>query len=419
MVERAGGGDTSDDRLRHIAQLKRSEIKHRTPPDATTLRDALAAGSYISRRELRDITVPRQLAVVSLYLTFAPDSPQPGLPALSVFHSLRHGELERRREFIAQLDRYARMRLERDLEELGAFLDELPLQGFRAIVVFKAGEELNRVVTLPMRVRNRLVVDPDPYTEPLDAILSSHPKALVVIVEKDRAQFGTHHLGHEDTVHEVRSSVPSDDVDRARPGTTQRQRLTHLHWHLRSVARAAADLFSAYDCDVIVLEGDERIVSAFREILPDPLREKVVGEVPHSPGDTRAQQAAKVAEVLDLHRDRIEAEALADLGELQGHGLLVAGLPAVLDAANQFLVRRLAVSVALEVPGYICTDHHYLALEAGSCPFDAKPLVSVENVVDELVEFARQHGMAVDLIDRRQEMLDPFGGVAGELYPAA
>ncbi|HEX4579599.1 MAG TPA: hypothetical protein VH498_06310 [Candidatus Dormibacteraeota bacterium] len=419
MVDRAGGGDTSDERLRHIAQLKRSEIKHRKPPDAATLRDALAAGGYISRRELRDIAVPRQLPVVSLYLTFAPDSPEAGLPALSVFHSLRHGELERRRDFIDQLDRYARIRLDRDLEELEVFLGDLALQGFRGIVVFKAGEELNRVVTVPMRVRNRLVVDPDPYTEPLDAILSSHPRALVVIVERDGAQFGTHHLGHEDTVHEVRSSVPSDDVDRPRPGTTQGNRLTHLHWHLRSVARAAADLFTAHECDVIVLEGDERIVSEFRGMLDQPLRDKVVGEVPHSPGDTRAHHAAKVAEVLDRHRDRVEAESLADLGELQGHGLLVAGLPAVLDAANQFLVRRLAISVALEVPGYICTDHHYLALEAGSCPFDSKPLLSVENVVDELVEFARQHGVAVDLIERRQELLDPFGGVAGELYQAA
>jgi hypothetical protein len=81
-------------------------------------------------------------------------------------------------------------------------------------------------------------------------------------------------------------------------------------------------------------------------------------------------------------------------------------------------MRRLLVDSELARPGYVCRDHHFLALTAGSCPFDGRPLLPAESVVDELVEIARLHGVEVMLVGQRRDGLAPYGGVAAVLVTA-
>jgi hypothetical protein len=43
---------------------------------------------------------------------------------------------------------------------------------------------------------------------------------------------------------------------------------------------------------------------------------------------------------------------------------------------------------------------------------DGKKLLPVENVVDELVEIAGLHGVKVTVIEKRQDLLRKYGGIA-------
>src|SRR5207244_12179934 len=72
----------------------------------------------------------------------------------------------------------------------------------------------------------------------------------------------------------------------------------------------------------------------------------------------------------------------------------------------------------LAAAGDGCRDHHSLALAAGSCPFDGRDLVPAENVIDELVEIARLHGVEVMLVGQRRDLLAPFDGAAAVLVTA-
>jgi peptide subunit release factor 1 (eRF1) len=90
----------------------------------------------------------------------------------------------------------------------------------------------------------------------------------------------------------------------------------------------------------------------------------------------------------------------------------------VIDAANLFLMRQLFLDDRLARAGYVCRNHHFLSLTAGPCPFDNQPLQPAENVIDELVEIARLHGVEVMLVTHRQDLLGPFDGVAAVLVTA-
>jgi hypothetical protein len=82
-------------------------------------------------------------------------------------------------------------------------------------------------------------------------------------------------------------------------------------------------------------------------------------------------------------------------------------------------MRQLFLDERLSRAGYVCRTHHFLSLTPGACPFDNQPLLPAENVIDELVEFARLHGVEVMLVMHRQDLLGPYDGVAAVLVTAA
>jgi peptide subunit release factor 1 (eRF1) len=129
----------------------------------------------------------------------------------------------------------------------------------------------------------------------------------------------------------------------------------------------------------------------------------------------------EIDRMLTERRRGTEEAALARLSDYEARGLLTSGLAGVLEMANRFLVSRLFLSARLAEPGYLCREHHFLSLHEGRCPFCDQELLPSENIVDELIEFARLHGVELTVVEERPELLDPYGGVAAvayELQPA-
>jgi peptide subunit release factor 1 (eRF1) len=188
---------------------------------------------------------------------------------------------------------------------------------------------------------------------------------------------------------------------------------------LKASAQAAERLFRERGFELLALIGEETLVKEFEDYLAKPLHDRLLAEVHLSPEDGPNRRREALQEALAKQRKQEEEAALEELGFFQGHGRLAAGLEKVLDAANLFLMRRLLIDDELARPGYVCRDHHFLALTPGSCPFDGRALLPAENVVDELVEIARLHGVEVMLVAQRPDLLARYGGAAAVLVTAA
>jgi peptide subunit release factor 1 (eRF1) len=391
-------------------------------PEPTTLKAAFAERPFISREDLRNIARQHyERPVITFYLNLAPQLGARSDPPVfvSIFHSLRHRELEARKPYIEGLPRAHRLAIPDDLAEVQAFLEGYQPSGERALVIFKGGEQLNRVMPLPTRVADSLTIDADPYIEPLEAIMEGQHRLLVVDVSKEKTTFSLYELGFEEQVHAITSHVPRSEVEPSREEEVQRHRLTHLQWHFKSSAQAAERLFRERSCELLALIGEERLVKGFEDYLAKSLRDRLLAELHLSPEDGPNQRRDALEEALAKQRKQEEEAALGELGFFQGHGRLAVGLEKVLDAANLFLMRRLFLDAELARPGYVCRDHHFLALTAGSCPFDGSDLLPAENVVDELIEIARLHGVEVMLVEQRRDLLAPSEGAAAVLVTAA
>jgi release factor family 10 len=146
-------------------------------------------------------------------------------------------------------------------------------------VVLKSGQELNRMIRLPLRTAESLTIDADPYVEPLETVLEEHPPTLVVKVSKNESRLYSEHLGHLEEIESLESFVPSDTVDASHPGKAQRHRLTHLRWHMEATAQLAGRLFGDRGFSLLILAGDESVVAEFERFLPDQLRARVVSRL--------------------------------------------------------------------------------------------------------------------------------------------
>jgi hypothetical protein len=417
--------ETIDERERRVRGTRTTTAMARAAeqiPEGKTLTATFAERPFISREDLKTIARHHyERPVITFYLNFAPERLVRADPPVfvSVFHSLRHQALEARKANIESLPREQRLGLPEDLRDVEAFLEAYQPSGARSLVVFKSGTQLNRVMPLPVRVADSLTIDADPYVEPLEAILEEQHRVLVIDLAKEKTTFFLYELGFEEQIHSIKAFVPSDTVDASRPGKVRRHRLTHLQWHFKSSAQAAERLFRERGCDFLALIGEETLVKEFEDYLAKSLHDHLIAELKWSPDDGPNHRRAALQEALAKQRKKEEEEALGELGFFQGHGRLAAGLEKVLDAANLFLMRQLVLDNELARPGYVCRDHHFLSLNSGSCPFDGQPLLPAENVVDELVEIARLHGVDVMLVEQRRDLLTRYDGAAAVLVTAA
>jgi hypothetical protein len=375
-------------------------------------------GEPISVADLRALIERRyDQLVVTLYLNLMPEEVvRRTRPYLEVFNSLRHQEEAARRELVEAQPRQARYALREDLDGIQEALGSLEPEGMRSVVAFKSGSQLNLVVTLPVRTAESLTIEATPQVEPLWAILDRNPRVLVVEARKEESRLWLHHLGRLWPAGSIESFVPADTVDRSRPGKEQRHRLTHLRWHLRATATAAARLFRERDADLLVLVGDEEVLAELDRFLPNELQGRVAGRLHPSPRAGREEWRQQIERVLADRRRAEEEAAVERLGDLSGRHPVARTLPGVVDALNRFQVRWLLLSAALSSPGFRCREHAFLSLAEGRCPFDGTELSPSANLADELVEVAALYGVDLTLVQERPELLDPYGGVAGLLY---
>jgi peptide subunit release factor 1 (eRF1) len=387
-------------------------------PAGKTLQEAFAQQPFINRQDLRAIAGREyETPVLTLYLNFSPErlvrADRPVF--LSVFGSLRHQALDARKAYIDGLPHAQRLRVPEDLREIQEFLESYEPAGERAVVIFKSGTQLNRVMPLPVRVADHLTIEPDAYVEPLEAILEEQHRMLVLDVSKDETKVSIYELGYELRIDSVVEDLPRETHEAFREGKTERHREVHIVWHFKASALLASRVFREQGTDLVALIGEETVLKEFEDYLPKALQERVVARVQLPPDADANRRRATLDEVLNEQRKRDEESALSRLGYFQGHQRLAAGLEPVINAANLFLTRQLAVNEDLTGSGFICHNHHFLALKAGKCPFDNQPLEQSDSLIDELIEMARLHGVDVMVVSQRKDLLAPYQGIAAVL----
>lgn len=303
------------------------------------------------------------------------------------------------------------------MKEIQAFLEEYFVpENLRSLIIFKSGAKLNKVLGLEVRTSDAFIIHPDLHIVPLEAVLEENEKILFVETVKEESKFLIYQLGFCQQVDRIKSFVPTDTVDKSIPGHVQRHRLAHLQWHLKHTADVAYRLYNQGAYNAVILMAERRVAALLDEFLHDSLKKIIIGRIYDSPDADTRDRKELIESTLREHRVVKETKAIEDLRNDKPGEDLVSSLREVMSALNLFLVRKLLVSEGLHEKGYVCREHHYVSLEKANCPFDGTKLLPAENVVDEIMEIARLHGVNVMIIEHRQDLLAKYGGIAAEIY---
>jgi len=414
------GGYSLEEREEQIAAAQRLSLTKRKANliRPKSLVDALARPEPPSAAEIKALAeVEYGSPVTSLYLRMDPERVEPqGKALVRFFHSLKPRALEEQKDFIEALPKLQKEILDDDLEEIEVFLAQyfVPADP-RSLIIFKSGEQLNRVFRLPARTINALVIGGDPDIAPLEAVLEENEKVLLVEVSIGESRLLVYHLGYQEA-DRITTSVPKK---MAGPPFKRKElrRLSHLQAHLKATATRAYHLFHDRSCTGLILMGEHQVLSSLEEFLHETLRANIISRIYASPAADPRDRKELIETALRDHKAAREAKAIEDLAQYKPGEQLVSGLRDVIEVLNLLLVRKLVVGENLQQKGYVCKAHHYLSLEETNCPFCGAKLLPAESIVDEIIGIAYLHGVSLMIVEQRQDLLTRYDGIAAVTYP--
>jgi peptide chain release factor subunit 1 len=288
----------------------------------------------------------------------------------------------------------------------------------RGLALFaNAADGLWRALHLPVRVRNRLVVNQHPQVRQLESVLERAERFAVLLADRQRARLFVFQLGELVEWSERFDRLPRHEDDGG--GHVKDQVRDHVdsatQHHLRHTADAAFEVFRESGFDQLVIGASAEIAGPLERALHPYLRERIAARVAVAVGarEEEVREAAVVAEEDALRRRENAAVSRLRAAAGAGDGGVV-GLDGVLAALVERRVDTLFVSDGYEIAGWRCPACAFLASRGPSCPVCSARMEQAEDVVEEAVQEALNQSCRLEVC-RDNADLDVLGRIGALL----
>lgn len=321
-------------------------------------------------------------------------------------------------------DHRARQRFAREVDVIGRALGKPAARRARGMVVFSgAAENFFQAFALGVPIKDRLVLDEQPYLAPLLQALHRQRRYLVVLTDSHRGRLFAAGWGHAQLVDEMSEAVPrhqrsAGETWGKQQATIARHREDRILHYRKELARRVERAWGDAPFRGLILLGEHETVRAVRAALPAPLATQVIHEQPHAWVGRQPSIDTKVRGVLDealsAHDQRLADEVERRLREAY---CVAAGPQEVVDALWNGQVGY---------PGYIvlepdqgraatrCTGCGSVHADMPiACPLCGAACEKV-NLWQEVLLFAARHNIPAHSVEGGAE-LARHGGIAAML----
>lgn len=277
-----------------------------------------------------------------------------------------------------------------DLEYIENLIDQVSFGSANTIVLMScSAKDWRYQIPLYPTLKNKLVIDKDPYTRPLSHLIIANKPYYLVILSKGDARVFKYFIGEIREEGEIKEEIPKRHKQGGWEASDwQRWHETHVIWHFKEVAEFLDKK----------IQGEEKIVlgttspkntSEFLDILPKRLHEKIIGEI-------TIELDSPISEILEKTHNMIEAYEENKINELIDQLIVVnakgkeavIGLEDVAHAVHQKRVRMVLVYDQFEQPGFLCPSCSFMSPYLENCPYCNIKMEKRADIVDELVEEA-------------------------------
>ncbi len=269
----------------------------------------------------------------------------------------------------------------------------------KAIACFScAAHNFWRAFSLPVARADRAFVSDRPYVKPL---LEAAERYAVAVVHRAGARLFVFSMG----ALEEATALEGEEVKRHRAGGWAAQRYQrHEDATAQRNLREAVELTDAFcrqhKCEHLILGGTDINIAQFSDLLPQTLRERVVGRINVDVDAPATVVSERSAEVVQAYLAQREAALVEDLITTAAKGgAAITGLSDTLGALHDGRVHHLIVTEGYRAGAHRCQNCGFMAVEPmTTCSFCHGTMVHVPDAVDTLVRRAIRQGLEVTIV---------------------
>jgi len=259
------------------------------------------------------------------------------------------------------------------------------------VIIADAAHDFFQVYRIAQPVKSRVVVDPNPYIRPLVAILDEYHRLMLVLLDQREARLLEVYMGeileHKAYYSDVRGKVKEGGWYGLEERRIERSIKNKVIQHYQRVADAVLEHFRVGHFEYLFIGMRAEDYSLFLPLLHSYLQPRVKGRLDIGPKDhinTIIEAALKAEREIEEEEENKILENLVET--LNRGGLAIKGIDNVLRSIPLGACQVLVVDDDYHMPGYVCKDCAYLALEGGNCAFCGKEALPVEDVIEEAME---------------------------------
>lgn len=307
------------------------------------------------------------------------------------------------RRLAASLDRSEARALAADLDALESMGASFSAGRGNGIAVFlSSSQSIDERVPLPLRVRDRLIVDDRPYTRPLETTLDHLYRYCAVVIDRRKASIFRFYAGELESWEEM----AEEEIRKSNYGGfsgyeehRNRNRAEEVVGRFyRDVTSRLQDLHRTEGFDLLLVGGPASHVDGLRDALPADLDSATAGTFSLDPNTMTPAVVAAHCEALASSHDRGLEEALVErlFDTAYSGGLAVIGVDRVVEAANQHAVDTVVIQADQTIPGARCSGCGWLSVDdIGACPVCSAGMRPVPDVLDAVSDAVRTTGGTV------------------------
>lgn len=298
------------------------------------------------------------------------------------------------------LEHDVRLSVRADMQRIDDLAREERLQPGGLGIFASSGNGLFEQVSLPRRVRDRIVVDATPWVRPMLAVLDEYHRMCVVLVDKAWAQVWELYLGEMREVTQIKDpALRKPNYAAGMAEYRVRNKADELSKrHYRRVGSVLDELLRTEGFDVVALGGHQHELTAVTGFLSRAVASRVAGTFAVDPDTATAADIRRSAETIMERYERQEEQRLVgEIFEAIAEGRpAVAGLEPCLWAGSVAAVQHLVIDEGTVIPGVVCDESGWLGTTGRQCPLCGRPTRQTPDVLDELAEFVIEEGGAVE-----------------------
>jgi peptide subunit release factor 1 (eRF1) len=305
-----------------------------------------------------------------------------------------------------------------DVDRVGRFFDHEHNRQGRSVACFShQATGFWRAFTLLVCVENWAFVGTRPYIKPLTDVFDEYERFGVVTVDSEGARAFVYRLG----VLEDSAGTLGAEVKRHKQGGWAAQKLQRhedeeAKHNLKDAAAWADDFLREHGVARVVLSGTDGNVALFRDLLPRPLQDKVIGQVSLDMNASPAEVWERSFEVAQQAKRRKELQLLEQtITAAHKGGAGVVGLADTLAAQQEGRAYHLFVARNFHKAGQQCQNCSAVVIESlPACPYCGHELVPTADVVNAAIQQAIGRGLKVSILEA-SPLLEQAGNVAALL----